>query len=512
MLVAEKILRTLAAGGVDTCFANPGTTEMHLVGSFDAIDGIRPVLGLFEGVCTGAADGYGRMAGKPAATLLHLGPGLANGLANLHNARRAGTPLVNIVGEHATGHIAYDAPLTSDIQSLARSASDWVRTVADADSAAEDAAAALSRARAFGGGVATLVLPADVAWSDTDASIPSVRVPAPEMPDDRRLDRAIAALRSGEPAMLLIGGDALVGDGLDLAGRVAAGSGARLFSPTFFRRAERGVDRPVVERLPYFGRDVTEIVRGVKHLILVDAKSPVAFFGYPGQPSDLVPDGCEVHDVTPTGCDPVGVLEALDRACGARAETAARAGGDLPMDAMLNGERLGRVLAATMPEGVIVADESNTTGLSLYPATANAAPHDWLCLTGGAIGQGMPVATGAAVACPDRTVINLESDGSAMYTLQSLWTQSREGLDVKTLILSNRAYAILGIELANLGFEMGDHARSLISLAEPRINFVGLAESMGVPARRTERVDESVEVFQGALARPGPYLIEVLLS
>ena len=165
---AESLVRTLVAGGVDVCFSNPGTSEMHFVAALDRVEGMRCVLGLFEGVVTGAADGYFRMKGTPASTLLHLGPGLANGLANLHNAKKANSGIVNIVGQHATHHIGYNAPLTSDIEGLARPMSAWVRTSPDAKSVSADGAAAIAAARSAPPQIATLILPADTAWNEAD--------------------------------------------------------------------------------------------------------------------------------------------------------------------------------------------------------------------------------------------------------------------------------------------------------------------------------------------------------
>lgn len=421
---------------------------------------------------------------------------------------------MNIVGEHATHHLQYDAPLTSDIGMLARPVSHWVHTMGSSLGASADTAEAIARARAAGGGVSTLIVPADVAWTDGDERIARVRDRQPAAPHDDEVAAAVAALQSDEPAALLVADRALYGPGLELAAGVAAAAGARLFSPTFYRRAERGAGRPLVERLPYFGHDVLAMLAEVRHLVIVGAPSPVAFFAYPGQPSDLVPEGCQVHQLTYPNTDVVAVLEALADGLGGLAPPPpAEAVVPAEESGALTVERLGRVLTARLPEGAIVADEANTAGLALYGPAQNAAPHDWLCLTGGAIGQGMPVATGAAVACPDRPVINLEADGSALYTLQALWTQAREGLDVTTVILANRSYAILNIELARLGFEeAGDNARRLLNLENPTIDFVRMAESLGVPARRVERAEDFADAFGRALREPGPQLIEAVLS
>jgi acetolactate synthase-1/2/3 large subunit len=507
---AHALLRTLVANGVDVCFTNPGTSEMHFVAALDDVPEMRAVLTLFEGVATGAADGYGRMAARPGATLLHLGPGLGNGLANLHNARRARTQIVNIVGDHATYHQPLDAPLASDIVGVARNVSGWVRETARPQDVGRDAAEAINAAE--NGCVATLILAADASWSDGAEPGPvvartmSARIPAQEV------ELAAKALRGGEPAALLLGGGALDEQGLFAAGRVAAATGAKLLCETFPARLERGAGLPAVERLGYLAEFAVAQLQGLRHLVLVDARAPVSFFAYPGKPSELVPEGCEVHTLVPERYTAALALEALAQELGANGEpavaTATRP--DRP-SGPLNAESVAHAIGALLPTGAIVSDEGNTAGLFVSGATAGAPRHDWLTLTGGAIGQGLPVATGAAVACPDRKVLSLEADGSAMYTLQSLWTQAREELDVTTVLFDNRSYAILNLELSRVGARTDGNAADLFDLSRPPLDFVALARGMGVDAERAETAEEFTAALERGLASNGPALVHAVL-
>ena len=509
---ANALLRTLVAGGVDTCFMNPGTSEMHFVAALDTVTEMRGVLALFEGVATGAADGYARMAGKPAAVLLHLGPGLGNGIANLHNARRGRTPVLNVVGDHATYHKHYDAPLESDIDALASNVSGWVRRSMKTAELPADAVDALGAAWGPPGGVATLILPADVSWSD--GAEPARPAPAPGLhqPDPAAVREVAAALRSGQPVGFLVGGTACRAAALEKVGAVAAATGARVLCETFPARLERGAGRLAPERLAYLAEMAVAQLDGLAHLVLVDAVSPVSFFAYPGKPSDLVPEGCRVHTLARPGEDVMAALEGLGMTATAAVAPAARP--ELPSGgAALTAQTLGEAIGALLPEGAIVTDESNTSGLFISGATAGAPPHDWLTLTGGSIGIGLPLATGAAVACPDRKVVALEADGSAMYTAQALWTMAREGLDVTTVILSNRSYAILNMELQRVGAEAGGpRARAMLDLRQPDLDFVSLARGLGVPATRAETAGEFSEQLARALSEPGPNVVEAVIS
>jgi acetolactate synthase-1/2/3 large subunit len=512
---AQSLIRTLVQAGVDVCFANPGTSEMHFVAALDSVPEMRGVLGLFEGVVTGAADGYGRMADRPAATLLHLGPGLANGLANLHNAMRARTPIVNIIGDHATYHKRYDAPLESDVEAYARPVSAWIRTTQDPARIASDAVDAVAAAMGPPGGVASLILPADVSWSPADAPAqPVTPKPREEEVPLEAIDAAARALRSGQPCALLLGGRALRAAPLRDASRIAGKLGARLFCETFPARLERGAGLPSIERLHYLAEMTVQQLGGVAHLIAVDAKPPVSFFAYPNKPSYLVPDGCQVHVLSSGAQNPVLALRALVEALGAGSQAPHAQPGERPglPAGSLDMQSVSQAIGALLPEYAIVSDEANTSGVMLPFTTAGAPPHSWLCLTGGAIGQGMPLAVGAAIACPDRKVINLQADGSAMYTLQALWTQAREQLDVTTVVFANRSYAILNMELQRVGAEApGPRALSMLDLANPALDFVALGRAMGVQADRAESAEQFHRLFQAAMSEPGPHLIEVVV-
>jgi len=511
---AEALLRTAAQAGVEVCFANPGTTEMQLVAALDRAKGLRAVLGLFEGVCTGAADGYARMMRRPALTLLHLGPGFANGIANLHNARRARVPIVNLIGDHASWHLPFDAPLTSDIESLARPVSSWVRSSASAKELARDGAEAIRAALTPPGQVATLIVPQDCAWSAAEgpAHVPPPPPPAPVA--DAAVAAAAYALRSGEPAVLFLGGEALGERGLRAAERIAAARGCRVLTETFFTRQERGGDLPAFARLPYFPELAREALSPCRHLVVAGTREPVGFFGYPDGGSRLAPDDARRLVLASPGDDVAGALEALASRIGApaRAPQASQPARPARPSGPLDVARLGQAIAALQPEGAIVVDESATSGLAYAALSAGAPRHTVLALTGGAIGQGLPCATGAAVACPDRKVIAFQADGSGMYTVQSLWTMARESLDVVVVVCSNRAYRILQAELSRAGIaEPGVNARTLTDLSHPDLDWVALAKGLGVPGTRADSVDSFCAAFERALSEPGPALIEAVL-
>jgi acetolactate synthase-1/2/3 large subunit len=510
---AQALIRTLVDSGVDVCFTNPGTSEMHFVAALDSVPEMRGILGLFEGVVTGAADGYARMAGKPAATLLHLGPGLGNGLANLHNARRGRTPMVNIVGDHATYHKQYDAPLESDIDSIAAGAPGWFRRSSSSGGVAADAADAVAAAISSPGRVATLVLPADTCWMPAESGPAAPVVPtAPAAVDRAELDRVAKLLRSEASCAVMIGGRAMSAEGTTAAARVASAAGARLLHETFPARQRRGAGIPVAERLIYLAEFAQMQLAGVEHLILVDTVAPVSFFAYPDKPSVIAADDCEVITLADGSQDPVEALTALVELLDA---------GDVdgpeplvpdrptgPLDTNL----FAQAIAATLPVEAVVVDESNTSGLSLQSATAGCAPHDWLSLTGGSIGIGLPLATGAAVATPDRKVLAIDSDGSAMYTIQALWTMAHETLDVAVVIANNGRYSVLDMELDRVGAEAGGPiARSMFDLTGPDIDFVAIAQGLGVPGERVETAEALADALDRAYAATGPYLIDAVL-
>ena len=499
---------------MEVCFANPGTSEMQLVAALDGEPRVRAILGLFEGVVTGAADGYGRMADKPALTLLHLGPGFGNGSANLHNARRAQSPVLNMIGDHATYHLEYDAPLTSDILGFAAPVSDWIATSESSDQLAGTGIAGWEAASVYPGQVASFIAPADHAWSGA-----AIEPPSPQLPDiprapDRAIQDAAEALRQGSVTALLLGGRGLRADALWQAGRIAAATGARLISETFCARMQRGAGRVPVERLPYFGEQAAEFIKDLDTLIVVGSKAPVSFFAYPGKPSYLAAGDTQLSTLADVRTDALDALTRLADALAAPEQPRvlqAQKTQELEPGPMTMLE-LGKVIANQLPDQAIVSDEGATNGMGAFVLSGYAAPHDWLMLTGGAIGQGLPLAVGAAVACPDRKVLALQADGSAMYTVQSLWTMVRENLDITVVLLNNSSYAILNIEMERVGVaHPTEKAKSLLDLSNPTIDWVKIAEGMGMTASRAETVDQFNSQFADAMGEKGPRLIEVIL-
>jgi acetolactate synthase-1/2/3 large subunit len=512
---AQALIRTLVGSNLDVCFANPGTSEMHFVAALDSVPEMRAVLVLFEGVATGAADGYARMAGRPASTLLHLGPGLTNALANVHNARKARVPMLNVVGDHATDHKQYDAPLTSDIEGLARPLSHWLRTSQSAASVADDAAQAVAAACEPPGKIATLILPADVSWSE--AGEPAARVaPAKRRPvDGAVIDSVAKVLLAGGKAVIVMNGQAVLAEGLEAASRVANHTGARLLCDTLPVRQQRGAGRACIERLPYLAAAVSELLKDAQHLVLVGSQPPISFFAYPNAPNYLVPDGCKIHVLAEPGDEAIDALENLAEAVGAPRDAATLHEASRPdtPSGRLDAKSVAQAIGAHLPEDAIVADEAITEGALVPLMTAGGPPHDWLPNPGGSIGLGMPLATGAAIACPGRRVVCLEGDGSAMYTLQALWTQARESLDVTTVLFANRSYRILDMELQRVGAEAGgQRARDMLDISRPDLDFVALSNGMGVPATRVDSAQALAKAFARSVAEPGPHLIEVLLD
>lgn len=505
---ADVVIGRLLARGVDICFANPGTSEMHFVAALDHTPAMRAVLCLFEGVATGAADGYARIAGAPAATLLHLGPGLANGLANLHNARRAHSPVVNIVGDHATYHAEFDAPLQSDIEALAGWPDGVVVRPATASALALSVDEAITAAVGPPGRVATVILPADYSWSATEGAAGAEPAP-PDAGEEARADLAPVAemLRTyGASSVLLLGGAATDAPGLTAAARISAAVGARALVETFPARLSRGAGVPPIERLAYLGEQAEQQLAGISHLVLVGARSPVAFFAYPGKPSGLVPLGTQIHTV-----EPADLHRLVDALAAPPVPPAVAVPPALPSGPLTVANWV-QVIGALLPERAVIVDEANTSGVLLPAATAASPRHEVLTLTGGAIGQGLPVAVGAAVAAPDRPVIALQADGSALYTISALWTMAREQLDITVVILNNHAYAILQLELARVGSAAtGPQSRSLLDLGSPDIDFVSIATGFGVPASRAMTAEELAEQFGAAVRQPGPHLIDAAI-
>jgi acetolactate synthase-1/2/3 large subunit len=511
---AHALIQTLVNAGVDTCFTNPGTSEMHFVAALDDSD-MRAVLCLFEGVASGAADGYARMAGKPAATLLHLGCGLGNALANLHNARKARVPMVNIIGDHATYHTKYDAQLQSDIETVAKNISKWIKTTPKTSELASDAAEAVAVAKGPPAQISTLILPADVSWNEGGKAAPAPPPAKPPLASDETVHSIAGALQqAGKKVALLLGNRVLLEPGLRAASKISEKTGAKLFCEVFPTRLERGEGLPAVERIAYLAELASVQLDGYDHLILVDAKAPVSFFAYPGKKSYLVPDGCTAHTLIEPHEDALGTLQALVEAVGA-SNTAPKlqsAGRPQLPKGKLNAAKACQAIGALLPANAIISDEAQTSGVKLPVSTAGAPRHDLIALTGGAIGQGLPAAVGAAVACPKRPVLALCGDGSAMYTIQALWTIAREGLDVTTVIFNNRSYGILNIELERVGAEtIGPEAKAQLDLAEPAIDFVSIAQGMGVPARRVSRAEEFSAALKNAFSSRGPFLIDAIV-
>lgn len=509
---AESLIKTLVDSGVEVCFTNPGTSEMHFVAALDEVEGMRCVLCLFEGVVSGAAHGYAVMAGKPASTLLHLGPGLGNALANVHNAKKGHVPMVNIVGDHATYHVEYDAPLTSDIEGIAGPVSHWVYSSTAAAEIARDAAVAVQQAGR--GQVATLILPADVSWGDNPNGPSAPAEPAaPTVVARDRIERAQAMLRSGKQTVIIIGGrEVSAGQGEQLS-RIAQASGARVLTETFPSRVRRGAGTAVIERLPYLAELAIEELKGTQQLILLGADAPVSFFAYPNVPSVLTPPDCEVLPLAGPDDDIDGALAALVEALQAGDVEPQLRPLQLPEapSGVLDANSAAQALAHHLPEDAVVVDEGITSGLACFPATAGARSHDWLNLTGGSIGWGLPAAVGAAIAQPDRKVVCLEGDGSAMYTIQSLWTMAREQLDVTVVLFNNRKYSVLEVEFARTGArggKPGPKAASSLAIGSPDMDFQAMASGMGVRATVATTAEAFSEQLAAAMAQRGPCLID----
>jgi acetolactate synthase-1/2/3 large subunit len=513
---AEALVKTLAASGIEMCFANPGTSEMQMVAALGAQDQVRPVLGLFEGVVTGAADGYFRVKGTPAATLLHLGPGLANGLSNLHNAKRARSAIVNIIGDHALFHRALDAPLTSDIETVAKPFSKWVRTTESIQTAGEDLVSAIRMAQAGVPGPVSLILPADIAWTQGAPAAKAAALPPRPRPDAARV-KAIAKrlTAAGANGMVLLGGFSVTKRGLDAAGRIRAKTGARLMTDFFVNKSAFGAGTVAAVRMPYFGEQALEVLKGLDELVLVESKPPVSFFAYPDKPSSLADPATAIHHLATGEEDGVAALEALADELGAPATPAdviKASLPDMPAAGPLTADAAGKIVARTLPEGAIVVNEAITSSFFLLIYLAGAARHDIFDQMGGSLGYGMPAAVGAALAAPDRKVICPVGDGSAMYTIQALWTMAREKLDVLNIVYANRSYGILNFEMMRVGAQNpGPRALSMLEIGNPTLNFVDIAHGQGVEAARATTVGEFQDLCARAMRTKGPFLIEAVI-
>ncbi len=513
----DTLIKTLEDAGVEVCFTNPGTSEMHMVGALDASPKMRPVLVLFEGVASGAADGYARMAEKPACTLLHLGPGLANAMANLHNARRAFSPVINIIGDHAVDHIKFDTPLTSDVKAYASACSHFTHNSRSSELIAEDAAKVAAAAMSKRGQIATLITHADHAWGPASKAAPLPAIEEPEIPGSQTIEMVAKILKDkGSKAILLVSGNGLYGDGLQAVGRIAKASNVRAVAESFPARMERGAGTVPLQRMPYFPEDIRAFLKGCETVILVGGKAPTSFFAYEGQDSVAVPQGTEVITLAAEEEDIKGSLGALADALGVTDQVTELTAPQTipPKSGKLCLMGIASTLNRHLPENAIVSDESCTSGAAVYPATAGSAKHDWLSLTGGSIGQGLPISVGAAIARPDQKVVCLHGDGGAMYTLQALWTQAREKLDVVTVIFANKRYCILEIEAMRTGIAEGasPDIGAMTELSNPDLDWVALATGMGVPATKAETAEDFEAQFKAAIKGKGPHLIEAVID
>ena len=511
---AESMLQTLINNGVEVCFANPGTSEMHMVAAMGKSDQVRSVLCLFEGVCSGAADGYGRMAGKPACTLLHLGPGLSNASANLHNAKKAYSPVINLVGDHATYHKQFDAPLTSDIISLAKPVSNWLEVAASAAELPSAAADAVYAANTKPGQVATLVVPADAAWDTSTNPVKKQSLPVATLVTDQAVTATAQLLKNGKPSIMLLGNSALSERALELADQIVQATGVKLLSDTFIPHQPRGKGRCKIERLGYFSEQAEAQIDGITQWVMVGTKAPVAFFAYPEKASTLYPEGSMLHTLAQVHDNVEDALQRLVTELDAHSFEPRKIVKNLPDPGTgdLDMVSLANSFAHYLPNNAIVVDEGATAGALCGPLSETAERHDWLGLTGGSIGYGLPAAIGAAVACPDRKVICLHGDGGAMYTIQSLWTMAREQLDICVIILANRKYQILQIELSRVGAEaVTEKTLEMMDLGNPDIDFVQIAEGMGVQASRAETAEQFNGMYADAMQGKGPRLIEAVM-
>ncbi len=500
---AERLVTTAAEAGIALCLMNPGTTEMPLVSAFETEPRIRPILVVQEGVATGAADGYFRMAQRPAMVLLHLGPGLANGTAYLHDGRRSGSGVLTIVGEHASWHLSNDPPLAMDIAAVAGAVSAWVRTIDTAAAVAQDTLDATAAAAA--GAIATLIIPHDVQLGAVPAVVPTLLTSALPIV---RIGAALDILRA-PGAALILGGDALSEASIRAAGRLAA-AGIRVLVHEFPARLERGGGLIAPERIPYFPEQAIACLSSSAGFVCAGAREPVAFFGYPGIPGRLLPPGAPIVHLFDRGADAARALETLADAIAAPAASAVNLPAPAKASGPLDPPTFAKAVAAAIPEFAIVMDEGNTTSPTLYAESAGAPRHSYLTQPGGAIGLGLPAALGAALACPNRPVIAVQADGSALYTLQALWTMARENTNVTVVLCDNRSYRILGMELTRTGkapADFGRVERAMIDLGTPPIDWLALAKGFGVNGVGVACAEELTAAIMEAVRAPGPFII-----
>ena len=510
---ADELMLYLQAAGVSACFANPGTTELSMVDALERCPGIRTVLGLHETVCTGAADGYSRLTGRPSLALLHHGPGLANGLANLHNARRGRSPVLTLVGESSEEHNRLQPPLACDARALAGTVSTWVerpRIPGDVEGMVNEA---MRHCGGYPGRPAVLLLPDPLLATACEpfAPPPPSEVQWPVVPESR-IEAAAEAIRSGPVAFLLAASGSLA-RGVVAAGRISAATGAQLFCETFPARVSRGI--APITRMPYFPEAALEAFSHFGTVILAGAPEPVTFFDYTPTGGRLIPAEVRVLTLATPEEDAGDALERLAarlNATGA-AEFRLPNDGKPHADAFLTPDLMGQVLGSNLPDPCVVVDESLTSGRTFWIHSESSPRHELMALTGGAIGQGLPCAVGAAIASPDRRVVALQADGSGLYSLQSLWTMARERLDITVVICANRAYRILELELKRAGIRPpGPVARRMCTLDGPAPNWVSLADGFGVPGVRVETAGQLERAFRQSFDVSGPTLIEAILT
>jgi len=507
---SECLVGTLINHGVDLLFTNPGTSEVGLLAEIGSSEQIRAVPVLFEGIAAGAADGYFRMTGRPAATMLHVGPGLANAWSALHNAAKARSGVVNIVGQLSEAHLELESPLKSDILALATSVSDVVRYPLSTARVGIDAKAAADAAKR--GKVATLVMANDVGWCDgAELATP------PEAQDadtHGALDpAAMTALKQGPRTLLLLGGLALdVGAQRDAAA-IASATGCSVMIEWASARCERGGDLPSWARIPYPVDEAVRALVAYDTIVLCGATEPIAFFNYCNSPSRLAAPSTRVIDLHPEGADERPALSAARRALASDpARPCHPPAARYTYGAPKSPDPVSAAIAAALPQDAIIVNEAITSASDLFAASAAAPRHTWLDNLGGSIGFALPVSIGAAIGAPDRRVITLCGDGSTMYSPQGLWTIAREELDITVLVFANQAYKILVSELVRTSdTNLDDQAVSLLQLNNPEIRWTELAHSLGVASTRVSSCDQLKSALMSAFGTKGPRLIEVAI-
>jgi acetolactate synthase-1/2/3 large subunit len=513
------LFKALRDAGLDTCFANPGTSEMQLVYEIGRTKGMRAVLCLQENTVTGAADGYARMAGKPAFTMLHVASGFANGIGNLHNAGRANTPMVNVVGANATYHqpnFCEHELINGRVADLARPVSHWTQEARTADELGVLAALAANHARTGAGKICTLIAPTNCQWDP--ALAPPAPLPPPQRPQVAResIDEVATLLANGKKTALLLGSHALYGEGLELAGRIATRTGVDLLGEMWVARLARGEGRVPVRLVPYLREHAAFFLQGYEQLILLGAQLPMSTFAYQGAPLNKLPASCQVTALATVENDLLAVLRELAQAVAAPAQPGARtarASAAAPTGA-LSADAIGQSLCLLMPQDAILVNDGATCSPPIVNRTAGARAHDYLDGSrGGALGGGLPLALGAAIACPERRTILLQGDGSGMYASQALWSMARERTDVVVIVLRNDNYAILEVELARVREgDANDTMLSMMHLDDPVLDWVKLAEAHGVAATRATTAEEFHVQLEDALQQRGPHLIEAKVT